>query len=374
MHHELFDSSPCPFRHVVLPIMLVLALGGGCRPAAEMKVTEITGLIGARHHSGIMAFSPDGKILALPEKGDDASLVELWSLETGKVRILRSAFNKDNKICTGAIAFSRDGQFLAVEHQETGITVWELSSGKEQAHIPMAPLSWVCGMAFADGHQTLVAILEIPSGKDDRIREENNELEIRRDQSAIRWDIATDKKVGTLVFDPFLFLRAISPDGRFAVLQGLEQNVFDLITGRKVCAIDDAGYVLVFSADGSSLVAVSPGRLSVCEIPSGRRLKHLILDPALKWVSTTSGHLAHSPDNKVLALSEFEGKSNRVGLISLDSGKILDEFASCPRGMMSDVVVFSPDGRTLATDTQGVNSRDRPVRPLLRFWRIPASW
>ena len=42
--------------------------------------------------------------------------------------------------------------------------------------------------------------------------------------------------------------------------------------------------------------------------------------------------------------------------------------------MLSEGVRFSPDGRILATDTESVNGFDQDVEPLLRFWRIPASW
>ena len=48
-------------------------------------------------------------------------------------------------------------------------------------------------------------------------------------------------------------------------------------------------------------------------------------------------------------------------------------FECCPR-MLCDVVRFSPDGRILATNTEPVNRSDQEVPPLLRFWRIPASW
>jgi WD40 repeat protein len=250
MHHALQPLSRRP-RRALLLVALSLAAAAPDRAAAQVKVAEITPPIGARRHTGAIAFSPDGKTLALPGRGD-GSVVELWSLETGKARILRSSFNKENMPCTDRIAFSRDGRCLAVEHHQTGVTVWDLDSGNEQAHVPMpAPKSWVNGLAFADGHRTLVAILTVPSGKEARVV--NDVLEIRNDHSVIRWDVATDKNAGTFVFDPFFMFRAISPNGRYAVLQHRKgQDIFDLTTDRRVCTIDDIGG-FVFSEDGSTL-------------------------------------------------------------------------------------------------------------------------
>ena len=147
MHHALQPSSSRPHRALLLIALSLTAAAPGCA-ATQSKVAEVTGKIGTRHHTGAIAFSPDGKTLALAGRGD-GSVVELWNLETGKARVLRSSFNKENTPCTSVIAFSRDGRCLAVEHQKTGVTVWDLDSEKEQAHVPMlAPKSWVNGMAF----------------------------------------------------------------------------------------------------------------------------------------------------------------------------------------------------------------------------------
>ena len=371
MHNALPPSS-CRLHRALLLVALSFAAAMPRCAEAQSKVAEVTSTIGTRHPSGAMAFSPDGKTLALAGAGD-GSVVELWNLETGKARILRSSFNKENTPCTDAIAFSRDGRCLAVEHQEPGITVWDLDSGKEQAHVPMpTPKSYVKGMAFADGHRTLVAILTVPSGKEHRVV--NDLLESREDHTVIRWDVAMDKNVGTFVFDPFLMFRAISPDGRYAVLQHAKgQDIFDLMTDRQVCTIHHVGG-FVFSEDGSSLVGIYRDHLSVWEIPSGRQLRRLTFDPPRDGSYTSMGAIALSPDKKSVAVLGFEGKKNLVGLLSSESGLLLDRFECCPFGMIGRAVVFSPDGRMLATDTYAMNSRDLSVDPLLKLWRLPVTW
>ena len=94
MHHVLQRLSLRPHLALLLAALSLAAATPG-RAAAQSKVVEVTGTIGTRHNSGAMAFSPDGKTLALAGTGD-VSVVELWSLKTGKARILRSSFNNEH--------------------------------------------------------------------------------------------------------------------------------------------------------------------------------------------------------------------------------------------------------------------------------------
>src|SRR5262245_6220399 len=126
-------------------LLVGVTLGGGLfsltrnRPHGS-RVTELTGLIRAKHHSGPMAFSPDGKTLALPKVVEGR--VELWNLETGKGRVFASIFNKD-KTPADRLVFSNDGTLLAVYYREGGITVWNVLAEKEQIHIPITLPYWV---------------------------------------------------------------------------------------------------------------------------------------------------------------------------------------------------------------------------------------
>jgi WD40 repeat protein len=109
--------------------------------------------------------------------------------------------------------------------------------------------------------------------------------------------------------------------------------------------------------------------VTLWDVPSGRESRRFPFKPAYPG---HSDHLSLSPDKKVLAVGGFT-KSHLVGLISLESGKVLGTFECCSQEMTCDVVRFSPDGRILATDTSSANHRDQGVDPLLRLWRVPAS-
>jgi WD40 repeat protein len=310
-----------------------------------------------------MAFSPDGKTLALPKRPEGHT--ELWNIETGQMRALVSSFDKAGGRAND-VAFSKDGRFLAVTH-DTGVAVWDLSANKEKMQIPVQGPSWVARSAFTVNPPYLVLITATVTREDSRLG--------RNNYSSVRWDVSTWKKEQSHAFDPTLLLKAISPDGRYALLQKNNQGqiAFDLETGKRVFAIDIGGGFR-FSADGSILVSYDGKRISCWDVTSGRELRHFEFGSSrLPKDYDVDDCLAVSPNKKVLAVGYF-ARVYIVALISLESGKVLDRFECCPRSMFCSTVCFSPDGRILATDTEDVDMQDQLVKPLLRFWKIPESW
>jgi WD40 repeat protein len=126
--HQCSPRRPSGLRLEASLLLMLAAAGGGCYHVSPAQprgpgVVEVTQIIGTRHHTGPIAFSPDGRFLALPKREDGR--VELWSLETGKARVLLSSFNKD-RAPADEIAFSHDGGFLGVYHRDKGVTVWDI--------------------------------------------------------------------------------------------------------------------------------------------------------------------------------------------------------------------------------------------------------
>ena len=116
-------------------------------------------------------------------------------------------------------------------------------------------------IAFADGNRTLLAVMESVT---DRDREAG-----RFNCSVARWDLPTGKELEAHVFDPIPEPRALSPDGRFALLHqnNVGQSVFDLTSGRKVFALNSSGE-FVFSDDGWPW-----RRIAAAELRSGKFLR-----------------------------------------------------------------------------------------------------
>jgi hypothetical protein len=124
---------------------------------------ELTGVIGARHHAGPMAFSHDGTTLALPNRNERR--VELLNLGTRREEVLISAFNKD-EASPLRVSFSSRGRYLAVLYGTTGVVVWDLVAKSEQMFIPVILPAYVIDMAFADGDQAVVSIMAKFGGLD----------------------------------------------------------------------------------------------------------------------------------------------------------------------------------------------------------------
>jgi WD40 repeat protein len=348
-------------RHIVFnPPPLVVP-----RQPPDLTTERLTGLIAARRHVGFLAFSPDGRTLGLPKR--DGGRVELWNLDTGKEQVLVSPFN-EGAAAASRIAFSGDGRMLAVYYARRGVALWDLSTKRDPWFLPNGLHTFVHDMAFAQGDRNLVTLMGRDAGP--------NQKADQWDYSADFWEVSTGKKLGTDVFDPTLLFKALSRDGRYAVMQKLMegQMVFELATAKGAFTVDGSGE-FAFSDDVSTLVSYDGKQARVWDIPSGKELKRFVFRPSYcpDGYSVYTGCLSVSSDKRLMAVGNFR-KTNAVGVISLETGKHLGEFQSGPYPMMSHVVLFSPDGRILAIDNQPHGITDNLVQPLLRLWRIPESW
>ncbi len=199
--------------------------------AHEKRITQIT-------------WSPDGSMLA--SSGEDGSL-KLWD---GKSCGLIRAIEIEGK--TGLFAFSPDGRYLAViSGEDPGsflkpavVTLWEVETGKLATKIE----------GFDNG---LEPIAFTPDGKHLATGERS-----QIGAKASLWEVASGKRVRTFEGHKYWVSKlAFSPDGRFLASGSTDGfTLWNTETGEKlqtVTAHTQGLTSLVFSPDGACLATTS---------------------------------------------------------------------------------------------------------------------
>lgn len=336
-----------------------------------------------------MAFSPDRQRLAT---GSDDSTVRVWDLATGQQQlnicgdqkiITAIAFSPDSRRLafstadgkfvvadanTGedvysrdfhqwvdALAFSPDGQYLAVSIQQSeeeeqssaSIHVYRAESGEE---FKVLPLTWSSAPQL-----TITA--------DNRLISSGFEGE---DDPVNTWDII----FGQLLKSFPIEAQAISADGRWAVTQqGGKVALWDLKTGRQAW-VAPSPYVqtqFAFTRDGRELLLadLNHSEMKLWETASG---KEIVTFPGSQSVVR---NVVFSGDGKEVAAGAADGS------IAIWDATTARRVLFLPAQLAVMSVAFTPQGRLLAGDAQGLvlwdvaagkavkRISDRPITNLL---------
>jgi WD40 repeat protein len=106
--------------HLLLILLLDLQQRG------STPTPEIVSLKGPPSPVLALAFGPDGKTLAA---GNEAGDLELWDIQTRKVRVHLGKPVGDQVTC---VAFSTDGKSLAVSNSRGRVMLWDIDKGRRR--------------------------------------------------------------------------------------------------------------------------------------------------------------------------------------------------------------------------------------------------
>jgi WD40 repeat protein len=302
-----------------------------------------------RSSTVFVAFSPDGKTLA--SRGIDLH-TRIWDLSTGKNTSIGDTCPPE------PLFFSPDGKTLILLHEDV-FQICDVASGK---HTTMK--------------KVLGAVPFSPDGKS-LVVEEKGGLTLRTLGTA--FDGATGQndvalKGANARFGNYETTLAFSPDGATLAVRDTDGDVmlWDVASGKNTATLPQtAGPQFLFSPDGKTLAAASGSKEwitkrpaaedrapKIWDVTTGKKIAALEVEPG---DSISSSSLVFSPDGKTLARGTTDGpgnplagpgKSMKIKIWDATNGKKTATIEESGAGLAAAgrhaLVVFSPDGKTLA--------------------------
>jgi WD40 repeat protein len=333
---------------------------------------------GGDFHREAVAFSPDGRLLAV---GGQAGPIVLWDAATGKeVRALRGHEKADNPYFFGfSAAFSRDGKWLITgSGEEKGAFVWDVATGvvvrRLQGHegavvgVALSPDGKTLATAGRDG---TVRLWDLAAGRDQRrwqahergavslaFAPDGKSLVSGGHDDAIRcWDVAGGKERWSdrpelSRFGPLQL--AFTPDGKEVISGDKLRTIrfWDVQTGRLTRTLvgeaedeeharkhSDLIRAVAISHDGKTLYSGGwDGLVRVWDLAAGKEVKRW------RWPHGQVQGLALSQDGQKLAVSDDGQKAHLIDLAT--DADLLPLSGHAGR---VDLLAFGADGKTLAT-------------------------
>ena len=251
-------------------------------PATKQELAKLKG------HAGTVraiAFSRDGKLLAaaggLPARSGE---VLIWDVEQRK--LLHAIHGHAD--CIYGVAFSPDGQSIATASYDKLVKLFDIASEKEIR-------------TYKDHIDAVYAVAFTPDGK--RL------ISGAADRTIKIWNVASGERLYTLS-EPQDGINtiAVDPTGKYGAAGGLDKSIRIWSLGEKegtllhsLIAHEDAILRLAWSPDGSELISSSADR--TVKLFRAQDLSELHSYPEPDWVYG----LQFAPNGKTFAIGRFDG-------------------------------------------------------------------
>ncbi|MBV9864001.1 MAG: WD40 repeat domain-containing protein [Abitibacteriaceae bacterium] len=317
---------------------------------------------------GPLAFSPNGKMLAVGTADGESGTLSLWSVKTGKLLCLLQksghpvsalAFSPDSKLLlSGNANFAGDGY----------VTLWQVATGRPLRVLhPYAPL-WVNFVTFAADGKTIISgfyaneitstttTLSVQSHHDHattyKTTGERKTTTVWGNRNLpdeiCEWDTHTGRAVGVERIKDGIMSMSYAP-GIVTTVGGENMVIWNTqpLKPRRVIKkwLDDS---LALTSDGQLLASGGyRGQITLWDTTSGKRLA------ILNTEGGAIGTLTFSPHNTILAAAT----QSSVARSAADPGKIYlwDVQTRHLIGILTghhnavESIAFSPDGKLLVS-------------------------
>lgn len=375
------------------------------RDAATGKELRKIELKRANSYSGNewVAFTPDGKAIAVTSQGDVIHLIDFEngktirdfrndnpesSLGAGWTTVLGIAFSSDGKLmASGGFTNDKGNYFARLWEVETGKELRRFMHGKTSYGIPSLAFSRDAQMLATRSHDGRLRLFDVDTGKE-------------------RKNFPADgggRRLGAVAF---------APDGNTVASAGDSIRLYDVMTGQERLRIDQKQACgLQFAEGGKILTGAVSGTIYRWDTASGKALtpeaagdsvvEQILVTPdgtrvvtrgqdgdAHLWDAATGKHLRHiraawqrglalSPDGRFLVWPVADNAvqytnpaepnaiytGNRLKLYDVAADRFVERFP----GFKGDAqeLAFAPDGKTLVTIDHG----DATVR----VWDVEAG-
>ncbi len=277
-----------------------------------------------------VAFSPDGKILAVCTKGG----TKLWNIAKNEEL---AVFKGRSKAVLSPAALSPDGKTLASGSDDNTVILWDVVTGESQRSL--------------QGHAGTVDCVRF--SPDGRVLASGS-----KDRTVKLWNVSAGDVPRTLEQDSMVRTLAFAPNSEIVavgVANG-EVKLWNVATGELIVVLrgHETGVTSVaFSPDGRALASGSDDcTVRLWEVGTGQ------LQSTLKAHAETVTSVAFHPDGTILASGSID---HTVRLWDVATSEARETLKA--RVPWASSMAFSPDGNTLAIGSWGGT---------VRCWNLPS--